>query len=89
MAAAVVLYTQADRASLAEARRWLRAARSLVLAAAAGAEPSVVLVLVGMGPPATAEAEAVADLRHRLLDAAAARGADLIILALPLQMLVL
>jgi len=64
----VVLYSQADRASLAEARRWLRAARSLVLAAAAEAEPSVVLVLVGMGPPAAAEAEAVADLRHRLLE---------------------
>ena len=68
MAAAVVLYTQADRASLAEARRWLRAARSLVLAAAAEAEPSVVLVLVGMGPPTAAEAETVADLRHRLLE---------------------
>jgi len=68
VAAAVVLYSQADRASLAEARRWLRAARSLVLAAAAEAEPSVVLVLVGMGPPAAAEAEAVADLRHRLLE---------------------
>ena len=73
VAAAVVLYTQADRASLAEARHWLRAARSLALAAAADAEPSVVLVLVGMGPPAAAEAEAEAapDLERRLLEVAA------------------
>jgi len=71
VAAAVVLYTQADRASLAEARHWLRAARSLALAAAADAEPSVVLVLVGMGPPAAAEAEAAADLERRLLEVAA------------------
>ena len=70
----MVLYTQADRASLAEARHWLRAARSLALAAAADAEPSVVLVLVGMGPPAAAEAdeaEAAADLERRLLEVAA------------------
>ena len=64
----MVLYTQADRASLAEARHWLCAARSLALAAAADAEPSVVLVLVGMGPHAAAEAEAAADLDRRLLE---------------------
>ena len=67
----MVLYAQTDRASLSKALRWLRAARSLALTAAAGAEPSVVLVLVGVAPPPAASEGGRAALR-----AAAEVGVD-------------